>query len=110
MDTFDVRTPQLGQWRGAPLPPLEAGETGNDAARSLPGITNDQREAAKSDQMCEKIDHSLNVLTLNTTAHLMAADHYYKMYLLLAIGSIAFSSIVGVLGRFVPLEMVGPGM
>ena len=40
--------------------------------------TNDSREVAKCDKICDKIDHSVNILSLNATAHLLAADYYYS--------------------------------
>ena len=42
--------------------------------------TNDSREVAKCDRICDKIDHSVNILSLNATAHLLAADYYYSRY------------------------------
>tara|TARA_B100000795_G_scaffold129523_1_gene96557 strand:+ start:170 stop:541 length:372 start_codon:yes stop_codon:yes gene_type:complete len=59
--------------------------------------------------MCNIIDDSVNLLTLNTTAHLLAADYYYSRYCLIAILSIAISAIVAVWGRILPSEMVGTG-
>jgi len=72
----------------------------------MPDCTNDSEEAAKCDKICDKIDHSVNLLTLNATAHLLAADYYYARYCALAIPSIALSSIVAVLGGILPSEMV----
>ena len=73
-------------------------------------VTNDAGEANKADEMCEKIDHSVNLLTLTATAHLLASNYFYSMHLRLAISSIAFSSIVAVLGRILPVETVELGI
>ena len=89
-----------------PLAPLESVE----GVERLLDVTNDSGEAAKADQMCEKIGHSVNLLTLTATAHLLASDYFYLMHLRLAISSIAFSSIVAVLGRILPVETIGLGI
>jgi len=101
----------------APLPPLQTeGASLTDLNKRLPygeqppdspDITNHKPEANKADSMCDKIDHSVNVLALNTTAHMLAANYYYTRYCVLAITSITISSIVAVWGRILPAEMVG---
>ena len=103
----------------APLPPLQTeGASLTDLNKRLPygeqppdspDITNHKPEANKADSMCDKIDHSVNVLALNTTAHMLAANYYYTRYCVLAITSITISSIVAVWGRILPAEMVGVG-
>lgn len=116
-------------WRKAPppqLPPLEAEVSANGAVfgaaankpvgtDAVPGdafadVVHQRLETAKCDKMCEKIDHSVNMLTLNATAHLLAADYYYSRYCALAIPSIAFSSLVSVMGAFLPAGMVETGI
>ena len=89
-----------------PLPPVESAEAEEE---ELLDVTNDVTEATKADEMCEKIDHSVNLLSLTATAHLLASDYFYTMHLRLAISSIAFSSMVAVLGRIIPAETIGLG-
>jgi hypothetical protein len=105
-----------------PLPPLQTegasltdldkrqpyGGSGSEPP-ATPGITNHQPEADKADAMCDKIDHSVNVLALNSTAHMLAANYYYTRYCVLAIASISISSIVAVWGRILPAGMVPMG-
>ena len=74
-----------------------------------PDITNHKPEANKADKMCEKIDHSVNLLALTGMAHMLAANYYYKRYCMLAVLSITVSSIVAVGGRILPAGMVGTG-
>ena len=71
-----------------PLPPLESAEAEEE---ELLDVTNDATEATKADEMCEKIDHSVNLLSLTATAHLLASDYFYTMHLRLAISSFASS-------------------
>ena len=89
-----------------PLPPVESAEAEEE---ELLDVTNDVTAATKADEMCEKIDHSVNLLSLTATAHLLASDYFYTMHLRLAISSIAFSSMVAVLGRILPAETIGLG-
>ena len=53
---------------------LSSSEEEESIKAPMPDCTNDSEEAAKCDKICDKIDHSVNLLTLNATAHLLAAD------------------------------------
>ena len=84
----------------APLPPLQMeamqiqgaspdplnkrADSGMDSPVTS-DITNHKPEANKADKMCEKIDHSVNLLALTGMAHMLAANYYYKRYCFLAV-------------------------
>ena len=91
-------------------PELERADTDSPAPTPRRSSTSSSGlEANKADAMCDIIDHSVNLLALNATAHLLAADYYYSRYCLLASLSIAVSAIVAVWGRILPSETVGTG-
>ena len=108
-------------WRSGPLAPLAplgtegsangasphpGGSAGKTPQKTVADVVHEELEAAKCDKMCDQIDFSVNVLTLNATAHLLAAEYYYKWYCTFAIPSIAFSSIVAVMGSVLPGHML----
>ena len=95
------------QIQGASPDPLNKRDDSGLNSPVTSDITNHKPEANKADKMCEKIDHSVNLLALTGMAHMLAANYYYKRYCMLAVLSITVSSIVAVGGRILPAGMVG---